>query len=808
MPSSEFIVGDVEMDSKPLIGRTSDIEGVARLLDRFDKTVVTGSFGVGRHALAHRVSHGAASRIPVVDVAADDLSLAVDEPSPKLIVSSCSSAPRGAGLYVVEPLADESAMELFIAEFQRHGGATDDETRRVLGRLLPRFQGLPRLLIEAAATGATVSLQFLESQSHGDVARALVPTSELSQWWSGLDTATRERARAVVHTGQCVSVAAIAAALGLEPPDAARELASLVRAGVVLRTGDDHLFRVAPATWSNLDPVRDRLSGAAERIDAVFDHHEARLDGESWRRAYGALGELRGAARQALSSSVLADDATVARWVWALRWHFFLEGSDDDESMALLRLCERLEGSELARASAVLGALQITHRQFDRGLDRLARSNAHALREEDAPLRSYVSLMLGIGTARKDVGAARERFEPLREARSPIVRALALERLAFCALAEFRLTEARQYVSQAGQAFAGFDVPAVRAQLLLADGFLTLRAGDYPGAISMFEQAGSLEADEQRADLARFNAVVTSWFAGRDDADAALGDIVSRLDARRADLGCLARLYRWVSAVGRGEYDVARTIVTEVLKSFRRASSPHLEGLVRGALNTTTWLETDQETNVAHELRDALALTSPVHAPELVGLYRYAHALMDPDSVSHHARYFESLQRQIPDEDHHHRRLVRYFIGRLRGDEQLPDAPAHVRAFLDRLGRPSASHATWESTMLVHRGGQWFRIDDGEPVDLMTRRPLRFLLGAFVEQAEDPAGRGLDVDDLIAAGWPGERVGRKAGANRVYTAIRFLRDHGLEDVIVTTDDGYRISPSVRVIGTDESIPRR
>jgi hypothetical protein len=57
----------------------------------------------------------------------------------------------------------------------------------------------------------------------------------------------------------------------------------------------------------------------------------------------------------------------------------------------------------------------------------------------------------------------------------------------------------------------------------------------------------------------------------------------------------------------------------------------------------------------------------------------------------------------------------------------------------------------------------------------------------------------MSLDAIVAAAWPGERVLASAGAARVYTAVRTLRDLGLRDVIATADDGYRIAADVRVL---------
>jgi hypothetical protein len=57
----------------------------------------------------------------------------------------------------------------------------------------------------------------------------------------------------------------------------------------------------------------------------------------------------------------------------------------------------------------------------------------------------------------------------------------------------------------------------------------------------------------------------------------------------------------------------------------------------------------------------------------------------------------------------------------------------------------------------------------------------------------------LTWDDLLAAGWPGERMRADAGAHRVRVAISTLRKMGLRDVLRTEEDGYRLDPCFEVV---------
>ena len=92
---------------------------------------------------------------------------------------------------------------------------------------------------------------------------------------------------------------------------------------------------------------------------------------------------------------------------------------------------------------------------------------------------------------------------------------------------------------------------------------------------------------------------------------------------------------------------------------------------------------------------------------------------------------------------------------------------------------------------------------DDEP---QIRKLLRLALesdGYAVHEAEngerglaEVAGEAPDgclgVDDLLAIGWPGEKMARSSALNRLYVALATLRSLGLRDVIVRRPEGYAL----------------
>lgn len=110
--------------------------------------------------------------------------------------------------------------------------------------------------------------------------------------------------------------------------------------------------------------------------------------------------------------------------------------------------------------------------------------------------------------------------------------------------------------------------------------------------------------------------------------------------------------------------------------------------------------------------------------------------------------------------------------------------------------------AASEAAFAVGPDSQWFQVDD-EPVDLRRRKSIRLILNHLVELHTMEPGQGCDVYTLFDVGWPGEQVDPDAGARRVYWAIRTLRKNGLDELILTSDDGYLIDPNVQIAKTQE-----
>ncbi len=139
----------------------------------------------------------------------------------------------------------------------------------------------------------------------------------------------------------------------------------------------------------------------------------------------------------------------------------------------------------------------------------------------------------------------------------------------------------------------------------------------------------------------------------------------------------------------------------------------------------------------------------------------------------------------------------------LRECELLQLAPdlEGIRATLLRIvGRegPTPDAPSTMKELVLGPGGGWFHAPDGTCHHLVGRGPFKRILLRLAQERLKPDGQPLDVTALLEAGWPGQKVSRSAGLNRVYVAIATLRKMGLRGALQRDDQGYRIDPAIPV----------
>ena len=117
--------------------------------------------------------------------------------------------------------------------------------------------------------------------------------------------------------------------------------------------------------------------------------------------------------------------------------------------------------------------------------------------------------------------------------------------------------------------------------------------------------------------------------------------------------------------------------------------------------------------------------------------------------------------------------------------------------WLERALEPNLPQAA--DAWVLAADGSWFRRPHGWRVEMGSRAHAKGVLVALLRARLAQPGRAMSVDDVLAAGWPGERVLRRAAEARVYNIIKALRSAGLRDLIVSGEAGYLMDPAQRVV---------
>lgn len=102
------------------------------------------------------------------------------------------------------------------------------------------------------------------------------------------------------------------------------------------------------------------------------------------------------------------------------------------------------------------------------------------------------------------------------------------------------------------------------------------------------------------------------------------------------------------------------------------------------------------------------------------------------------------------------------------------------------------------STLVLDPEGCAVELPGGRALDLRRRVPLRRILLALVRWRLGAPGQPLGSAELVAAGWPGQRVLPAAAANRLHVAIATLRSLGLRGALLRERRGYFLDPNISV----------
>jgi tetratricopeptide (TPR) repeat protein len=103
------------------------------------------------------------------------------------------------------------------------------------------------------------------------------------------------------------------------------------------------------------------------------------------------------------------------------------------------------------------------------------------------------------------------------------------------------------------------------------------------------------------------------------------------------------------------------------------------------------------------------------------------------------------------------------------------------------------------SALVIWSEGRAFRLALApHRVDLPPRSPVRRILRLLASRRMDAPGDVVPVEEIIDAGWQGERIRPEAALNRAYVALATLRKLGLREALVTAAGGYCLDPAMAI----------
>lgn len=117
---------------------------------------------------------------------------------------------------------------------------------------------------------------------------------------------------------------------------------------------------------------------------------------------------------------------------------------------------------------------------------------------------------------------------------------------------------------------------------------------------------------------------------------------------------------------------------------------------------------------------------------------------------------------------------------------------------------PRPSRAGPGARLVIGAAGRWLELDGAPRVSCSRRPVMRRMLLALAVAHEEAPGKPVSAQDLVASTWPGERMMAESARLRLHVMVSRLRDVGLGHLLETTEEGYRLAPSLTLVLRDVS----
>lgn len=135
-------------------------------------------------------------------------------------------------------------------------------------------------------------------------------------------------------------------------------------------------------------------------------------------------------------------------------------------------------------------------------------------------------------------------------------------------------------------------------------------------------------------------------------------------------------------------------------------------------------------------------------------------------------------------------------------DAPLARTPAMDSALRAEAPVPAVRLSTAARVVVVARDARWLRAPGEESVSLADRRALVRVLRALVDARVERPGRSLEVEEIVAIAWAGQRLVGDSGPHRVHVAVSTLRRLGLGEALARDDRGYLLDPRATEVADD------
>ncbi|MEM9075230.1 MAG: tetratricopeptide repeat protein, partial [Myxococcota bacterium] len=123
--------------------------------------------------------------------------------------------------------------------------------------------------------------------------------------------------------------------------------------------------------------------------------------------------------------------------------------------------------------------------------------------------------------------------------------------------------------------------------------------------------------------------------------------------------------------------------------------------------------------------------------------------------------------------------------------------PDEVRR-VGRLLRAELERHRRSAGWAIAADASFFLTPEQERIDLSRRHVFRRLLAALLQARLSSPGETLTLEDLLRAGWPGQRVMQAAARNRLHVALSGLRKLGLDPLLQKRRQGYLLDPAIEI----------